>query len=128
MPSAMAETAPAWRRQIMFLFAVLALFAAASLFRAYAIEWSGAGPACRAAASPWWCVPRAAVLWVQMQGLFGVAALLAAGGAIWRQTAEVSALAVGFGLIAIVNFNIDEGLIAAAIGALIWLRAVAGRR
>lgn len=107
---------------------VLAVAAAAIVFRELTIVPRTYVGLCAGANAPLVCVPRHAVLWLQYERLFGMAALLLGllGFAFARRWLGVAALAVG--IAAVVNYNGTEGIIGAALGLWGWLEATAPRR
>ncbi len=96
-------------------------------FRAFAIVPRATVGLCVAANAPPLCVPRAAVLWLQYQQLFGWAALAlgAAGFFLGRRWPAVLGLAVG--IAAVINYNATTGVIGAALGLITWISIDTGR-
>ncbi|MGC9271230.1 hypothetical protein [Acidiphilium sp.] len=104
---------------------VIAVSAAAIVFRDLTIVPRAFVGLCAGAHAPLVCVPRQAVLWAQYEGWFGLAALgLGIAGFLFaRRGLGVAALAVG--VAAVVNYNGTEGIIGAALGLWGWLEAAA---
>ena len=99
---------------------VLALWLGALLFyRRHFIEPRTWVDACAAAAPPFACAPRQALLWAQHWGLWGLAAL--ALGLAAFAGAPVAAVAVATGLAGVVNYNASWGMLGAALGAWAWV-------
>lgn len=82
---------------------------------------------CAAANAPAICVPRAAVLWLQYQQLFGLAALLLGLAAFVSGRRWFGVLALGVGISAVVNFNATTGILGAALGLVAWIGLATGR-
>jgi hypothetical protein len=83
---------------------------------------------CAAANAPFaFCGPRAAVLWLQYQQLFGWAALALglAGFCLGRRWPSV--FAIGIGIAAVVNYNATTGILGAALGLFAWIGLNTGR-
>jgi hypothetical protein len=99
----------------------------AAAFRWFAIKPFWTVGVCAAANPPGFCLPREAVLKLQYYQGFGWAALALglAGFALgWRLA---SALAVGIGIAAVVNYNGTTGILGAALGVTAWLSLATGR-
>ena len=99
----------------------------AEIFRWFAIKPFWTVGVCAAANPPGFCLPREAVLKLQYYQGFGWAALvLGLAGFVlgWR---VASALAVGIGIAAVVNYNGTTGILGAALGATAWLSLATGR-
>lgn len=96
-------------------------------FRELTIVPRAYGGICAAAHPPFICGPRQAVLWLQYERLFGLAALLAGliGWALGRYWLAVAALAVG--VAAVINYNATQGIIGAVFGLWTWLGLRTGR-
>ncbi len=90
-------------------------------FRELAIVPMATVGLCAAAAAPPICAPRAAVLWLQYEQLFGWAALALglAGFVLGNRWAGVLGVAVG--IAAVVNYNATTGIIGAALGLVAWI-------
>jgi hypothetical protein len=82
---------------------------------------------CAAANAPAICAPRAAVLWLQYQQGFGWAALLLGLAGFCKGWRWPSALALGVGIAAVVNYNGTTGIIGAALGLVAWAGLCTGR-
>ncbi len=99
----------------------------AAAFRQLAIVPRETVGLCAAASPPGFCIPRAWVLSLQYDQAFGWAALLlgmAAFVAGWRLA---SALALGLGIAAVVNYNGTTGITGAALGLVTWISLNTGR-
>ncbi|MGH7050545.1 MAG: hypothetical protein ACREFV_08705 [Acetobacteraceae bacterium] len=110
------------RRDLPALAFVIAAIVGVMLYRRYGVEPRYWAAACIAETPPVGCLPRAAVVWLQGQGLWGWVAL-AVGLAAFisrRFTLVIAALVLGGA--AIVNFNASLGAFGAALGAWTWLR------
>ena len=82
---------------------------------------------CAASPAPAICAPRAAVLWLQYEQVFGwVALALGLAAFVWGRR-WLAALALGLGLAAVVNFNATTGITGAALGLVAWLGLITGR-
>ncbi|MHB1304828.1 MAG: hypothetical protein ACYCZB_15355 [Acidiphilium sp.] len=103
--------------------AVAAIAAAAIIFRMATIAPREFVGICAAAHRPLVCAPRQAVLWLQYERWFGMAALALGllAFAFARRALGVAALALG--IVATVNYNGTEGVIGAALGLWGWLEA-----
>ncbi len=99
-----------------------------ALFRQVAIAPRTTVGLCAAANAPVaFCAPRAAVLWLQYEQLFGWAALILGligfcGGKRWA-----GVLGIAIGIAAVVNYNATTGIIGASLGLLAWLGIITGR-
>ncbi len=109
------------------IWTVAAIGMAAFAFRQMAIVPRATVGLCAAAKAPMFCAPRAAVLWLQYQQLFGWAALAlgAAGFFLGRRWPGVFAVAVG--VAAVVNYNATTGVIGATLGLIAWASLSTGR-
>jgi hypothetical protein len=96
-------------------------------FRELAIVPRATVGLCAAAAAPPICAPRAAVLWLQYQQLFGWAALALGLAAFFAGRRWPAILAIAFGISATVNYNATTGIIGAALGLTAWLSLNTGR-
>ncbi len=98
------------------------------LYRAYYLEPRSWGAACAAAAPPFACMPRAALVWLQGRYLLGGAALaLGLAGFAWGGAFAAQLGAVLMGVAAIENYNATWGAIGLALGAWGWLRRTGWR-
>jgi len=96
-------------------------------FRELAIVPRATVGLCAAADAPAFCAPRAAVLWMQYEQIFGWVAL-ALGVAAFRFGYKwAGVLAIGVGIAAVVNYNATTGLIGAALGLIAWMGLTTGR-
>ena len=109
------------------IWTVAAIGMAAFAFRQIAIVPRVTVGLCAAANAPMFCAPRAAVLWLQYEQLFGWAALAlgAAGFFFGRRWPGVFAVAVG--VAAVVNYNATTGVIGATLGLIAWASLSTGR-
>ncbi|MDE8345190.1 MAG: hypothetical protein POH28_03280 [Acidocella sp.] len=82
---------------------------------------------CAAAHAPAICGPRAVVLWLQYQQLFGLAALALGVVSFVSGGRWFSVLAIGIGIAAVVNYNATTGILGAALGLVAWLGLATGR-
>lgn len=110
------------RRDFFAVLAVVAAVAAFILYRRFGVEprfWAGV---CMAAHPPLACALRQAVVWLQGQGLWGLAALALGLAAFATRRFTLSPLAVALGAAAVVNYNAGLGMLGAALGVWTWLR------
>jgi hypothetical protein len=99
----------------------------AAAFRQWAIVPRATVGICAAANAPAFCAPRAAVLWLQYEQLFGWAAFLLGVAAFARGWRLGGAVALGIGIAAVVNYNGTTGIIGAALGLFAWMGVNTGR-
>jgi len=99
----------------------------AAAFRQYAIVPRATVGLCAAANAPAFCGPRAAVLWLQYEQLFGWAALALGLIAFIFGRRLAGALALGVGIAAVVNYNGTNGILGAALGLFAWIGLATGR-
>lgn len=111
------------RADLIGIVIVVALAAAAILFRMATIEPRAFVGICAAAHPPLVCAPRQAVLWLQYERLFGFPSLLLGGLAIAFARRPLGIAGLALGIVAVVNFNGTEGIIGAALGLWGWLEA-----
>jgi hypothetical protein len=97
------------------------------VFRQLAIVPRATVGLCAAANAPAICAPRAAVLWLQYEQLFGWAALALGLAAFFSGRRMLAALGIGVGIAAVVNYNATTGIIGAALGLIAWISVVTGR-
>ncbi len=91
-------------------------------YRAAFIEPRAWGVACAAAAAPLACVPRAGLLWLQREYLFGgVALALGVLAFLGRGPFAVAVAAMAVGIAGVENYNATWGMLGAALGAWTWL-------
>jgi hypothetical protein len=102
-----------------FVAAALALLV---LYRAWFVEPREWGAVCVATPAPWACTPRAALLWLQMEGLWGFSGLALGLWAFLGGPFAVAVGAVALGAAGVINYNATYGLLGAALGAWAWLR------
>jgi hypothetical protein len=82
---------------------------------------------CAAANAPGFCMPRGWVLHWQYLGAFGWVALALGLAAFFSGRRMFAPLAVGAGIVAVVNYDATLGIIGAALGVAAWGSVVAGR-
>ncbi len=99
----------------------------AAAFRQMAIVPRATVGICAAANAPGFCAPRALVLWLQYEQLFGWAAFLLGVFAFVMGRRFAAALAIGVGIAAVVNYNGTTGIIGAALGLFAWMGLNTGR-
>ena len=97
------------------------------LFRFQAIQPFWTVGACAGANRPEFCAPRAAVLWLQYQQLFGWTAFVLGVAAFMLGRRWLAVLAVGIGIAAVVNYNATTGILGAAFGVFAWFGVKTGR-
>lgn len=108
------------RRRDLAGLLVLALWLAGLLaYRAVYVEPRAWDAACALAAPPYACLPRAALLWAQQQGLWGGAALVLGLAAFLG--APTITLAIALGLGGVVNYNASFGMLGCALAAWAWI-------
>ncbi|MGH7118628.1 MAG: hypothetical protein ACREFP_06530 [Acetobacteraceae bacterium] len=110
------------RRDLPALLLVAAAIGGVVLYRRYGVEpryWVGA---CIAAHPPFGCLPRAWVVRLQGQDLWGWAALLFGIAAFVTRRFACALAALILGGAAVVNFNATLGMPGAALGLWTWLR------
>ena len=106
-------------------YAGLAIVAACTAFifayRAVYIEPRAWGALCAAASPPLACLPRAGLLWLQREYLWGgIALALGMVAFLARGPRAVSVAAVVMGVAAVANFNATWGMVGAALGVWAW--------
>lgn len=116
------------RRDGIGLAAVAATLAAVMAYRAVFIEPRAWGAACAAASPPLACTPRAAVLWLQQQGLFGATALALGLWGFLRSNFGACLAAILVGVTGVENYNATWSMAGAALGAWCWAETSLGAR
>ncbi len=92
-------------------------------YRAAYIEPRAWGVLCAAAAPPLACLPRAGLLWLQREYLWGgIALLLGMWAFLARGPRFVALAAMAVGIAGVENYNATWGMLGAALGAWGWLR------
>ena len=109
------------------LAAIVAIGGGMAMFRQMAIVPRATVGICAAMPSPAWCAPRAAILWLQYQQLFGWLALFLGLIAFATGRRIPATLAVALGIAAVVNYNATAGIFGAALGLLAWIGLNTGR-
>ncbi len=94
------------------------------------VEPSDVALVCNAVPHPGWCLIRFAILIGQDNALFGVAALIAGGLALFRGGRGPAIAAAGLSVAAIVNYNynVEMGALALICGLIASLRSRSARR
>ena len=112
------------RRDRAGLAIVVAATAGLIIYRAIYIEPRAWGAICAAAAgAPLACAPRAALVWLQREYLWGGIALgLGLVAFLCRGPFVVAVAAVVMGIAGVENYNATWGMAGAALGAWSWLR------
>jgi hypothetical protein len=112
-----------WRvRDWVGLAVVAAAGGGMAAYRAVFIEPRAWGVACAAAAAPLACVPRAGLLWLQREHLFGIVALvLGVLAFLGRGPLALAVAAMVVGVAGVENYNATWGMLGAALGAWTWL-------
>jgi hypothetical protein len=109
------------RQDCAGLAVVAACTAAIYTYRAIYIEPRAWGALCAAAAAPAACLPRAGLLWLQREYLWGgIAAALGLLAFLARGPWPLSVAAVCVGIMAIANFNATWGMVGTALGVWAW--------
>ncbi len=107
---------------------VVAAIAAVIAYRAAFIEPRAWGAICAAAAPPFACAPRTAVLWLQQKYLWGSVALALGMFAYLRQGPFwVAVAAIAVGAAAVEFYNATWGMAGLALGAWAWVDGRAPR-
>ncbi len=114
------------RRDLPALVLVVAAITGAVYYRRYGVEPRFWAAACIARNPPFGCVPRAAVVWLQGQNLWGWTALVLGLAAFITRRFSLAIAALIIGGAAVVNFNAGLGMFGAALGAWTWLRLSPG--
>ena len=109
------------------LTAVAVIGVGAWLFRFQTIQPFWTVGACAAANRPAFCGPRAAVLWLQYEHLFGWVAFLLGLAAFVLGRRWLGVLAIGIGIAAVINYNGTTGILGAALGLFAWMGVKTGR-
>jgi hypothetical protein len=92
-------------------------------YRATYVEPRSWGAVCAAVSPPWACVPRAALLWLQREQLWGLAGLLCGLAAfLGRGPFWLAIAALVLGIAGVENYNATWGMTGAVLGAWAWLR------
>jgi hypothetical protein len=109
-------------RDLLGLAVVVAAGGGMAAYRAVFIEPRTWGVACAAAAAPLACVPRAGLLWLQREYLFGgVALVLGVLAFLRRGPFAVAVAALVIGIAGVENYNATWGMLGAALGAWTWI-------
>ena len=87
------------------------------------IESPAMALACDAAAAPWWCAARQALVLGFLHDVYGIAALLAAACALLVRGVPMAWLAAALGLFALELYGFQSGALALLVGSLCLLRA-----
>jgi len=110
------------RRDLPALVLVVTAIVGAVCYRRLGVEPRFWAAACIAHNPPFGCVPRAAVVWLQGQDLWGWTALVVGLAAFIARRFSLAIAALILGGAAVVNFNASLGMTGAALGAWTWLR------
>lgn len=105
-----------------------AVGALAAWLRYGLIESPAMALACNAAAAPWWCAGRQALVLGFLHDVYGIAALLAAAWALVVRGVPAAWLAAALGLFALELYGFQSGALAVLVGSLCLLRAQARRQ
>lgn len=97
------------------------------LFRHAYVEPREWGAVCAAASPPFACGFRAALLWMQYQGLWGGTALALGIWAFVGAPFGATVAAVALGIAGVVNYNATFGMLGAALGAFAWITSCGSR-
>ena len=110
------------RRDWVALLSVVAVGGGMAAYRAWFIEPRAWGALCAASAPPLACLPRAGLLWIQREYLFGAVALVLGTWAfLGRGPLVVAIAALAIGIAGVENYNATWGMLGAALGAWTWL-------
>ncbi len=123
MPTRLQMTTEDWLGLWTIVFIGASFFA----FRELAIVPRATVGLCAAAAAPPICAPRAAVLWLQYEQLFGWAALALGLAGFFKGLRLAAILAIAIGIAATINYNATTGIIGAALGLTAWIGLGTGR-
>ncbi len=109
------------RRDWIGLAAVAAWLGALLAFRAGIVEPRAWATACVAAHPPLGCLPRAALLWMQAWGLWGLPAVALGLWSLRGAPFVVAVAAVALGAAGVVNYNASWGMLGVALGGWAWI-------
>ncbi len=110
------------KRDAIGLAVVLAAALAMEAYRAAYIEPRAWGVLCAATPHPLACEPRAALLWMQREYLWGGSALaLGLWAFLIRRPFPVAILATVCGIAGVQNYNATWGMVGAALGVWSWV-------
>lgn len=97
--------------------------AVAALLRVYVVEPEEMAHICGAAAAPWWCTLRAAVIAAFATHALGVAAIAAGGIAIVTRRSGAALAAACLGVAGLVLYAVEAGAFGFLLGVLALARA-----
>jgi len=97
------------------------------LFRFQFIQPFWTVGACAAANPPGFCGPRALVLWLQYEQLFGWLAFVLGAAAFVLGRRWFGVFAIAIGIAAVVNYNATTGILGASLGLIAWIGVNTGR-
>jgi hypothetical protein len=97
------------------------------LFRFQFIQPFWTVGACAAANHPGFCGPRAWVLWLQYQQVFGWLAFVLGLAAFVLGRRWFGVFAIAVGIAAVINYNATTGILGAALGLYAWVGVNTGR-
>ncbi len=116
------------RRDAIGLAVAAGLLGLMLLYRHVYVEPREWGALCAAAAPPWACRPRAALVWMQIHQIWGGAALLLGLWAFLGAPFALRVAAVALGAVAVANYNATWGMLGLLLGAWAWIGAAAAGR
>jgi hypothetical protein len=103
--------------------ALLGLSAAAlTVLREALVEPEDWAAACAGPASPWPCLVRQAILWLQNWGVWGGAAIVLGVWAVLGGPFAAGVAGVAAGIGGIVNYNVTWGVLGGSLAFWAWLR------
>ena len=108
--------------------AVALALAAAAALRFAVVEPAGIAHLCGAAYAPWWCAPRALLVWVLALGAPGLGASAAGVLATFARSPAWALVAAGLGAAGLLLYSVATGAVGFLLGLLVVARAVAIRR
>ena len=111
------------RRHAAAAAGILVCLAALLAFRAAYVDAREWGATCAAGGPPWPCLPREALVWLQYWSLWGLGALALGIGAFLTGWLPVGAASIAVGAMAVANYNATWGVLGAALGLWVWIRA-----
>ncbi len=108
--------------------AVALALAAAAALRFAVVEPAGIAHLCSAADAPWWCAPRALLVWVLALGAPGLGAIVAGVLATFARSPGWALVAACLGAAGLLLYSVATGAVGFLLGLLVVARTVAARR
>jgi hypothetical protein len=110
------------RANLIGLSIVLAATGGLLLYRHVYVEPRAWGAICAPFDAPFACVPRAWLLWLQYEYLWGLGGLALGVAAFLGAPFPVAVAAVAIGTAAVINYNVTWGMVGAVLGVWTWIR------